>query len=122
MKQTAIRGATTAKANDAESIKAASVEMAKQIVKLNDLKHEDIITVFLTMTSDLTAFNASSAIRTGLNWNDIPFFTSQEPDIDGMLPHCIRILIQCYSQRQQSDIKHVYLNEAARLRPDLTNK
>lgn len=119
MQPIAIRGATTVTANDAEQIKAASVEMTKQIVKENKIDPENIIMVFLTMTSDLTAFNASAAIRLGMNWADVPFFTSQEPDVDGGLERCIRILVQVQSDKHRSEVKHVYLGEAAKLRPDL---
>ncbi len=118
----AIRGATTVTKNDAEEIKTASVEMTRKLVEENEIKPDDIIMVFLTMTVDLTAYNAASAIRLGLNWQDVPFFTSQEPSIDGMLPKCIRILVQCHSNKSKSDVKHVYLGEAAKLRPDLKDK
>lgn len=120
MHSIAIRGATTVAANAADEIKRASVELVQTIVKQNDIREEDIIMVFLTMTDDLTAYNASSAIRIGLEWNSVPFFTSQEPNIDGMLPRCIRILVQCESDKSRDQIKHVYLGEAAKLRPDIS--
>lgn len=119
MQAIAIRGATTINANNADDIKSASVAMVQQIVKENDIDPEQITMVFLTMTSDLTAYNASAAIRLGMNWADVPFFTSQEPDIDGGLAKCIRILIQVQSEKHRSEVKHVYLGGAAELRPDL---
>jgi chorismate mutase len=119
MRPLAIRGATTVISNNPEEIKQASLEVIRQIVTLNNISQEDIIMVFGTMTSDLTAYNASAAIRQGMNWNDVPFFTSQEPTIDGMLPRCIRVLVQIYSDKSKSEIQHVYLNDAIKLRPDL---
>ena len=119
----AIRGATTVNADTAEEIKAASVEMVKQIIEKNNIKPEtDIVMLFLTMTSDLRSFNASSAIRQGMDWQHVPFFTSQEPEIDGMLQRCIRILIQCNLPVEQENVQHIYLGEAANLRPDLQAK
>jgi chorismate mutase len=116
----AIRGATTVNSDTPEEIKAAATEMAAEIVKRNNLDiHQDIAMVFLTMTSDLQSYNAAAAIRLGLNWDDLPFFTSQEAYIDGTLPKCIRILIQCNIPKSRSQLKHVYLNEARKLRPDL---
>ena len=85
MQPIAIRGATTVSSNSAEEIKSASVELVKAIVEQNHIQEENIIMVFLTMTDDLTAYNASSAIRIGMNWNLVPFFTSQDQRIDGML-------------------------------------
>ncbi|MDD9898150.1 MAG: chorismate mutase [Candidatus Melainabacteria bacterium] len=122
MQAIAIRGATTTEANDAEQIKAASIEMAERIVADNQLDPENIIMVFLTMTSDLSAYNASAAIRLGMDWADVPFFTSQEPDIDAGLERCIRILVQVQSDKHRSEVKHVYLGEAAKLRPDLVEE
>lgn len=119
MQVIAIRGATTVEANNADDIKSACVAMVKQIVKENDIDSEQITMVFLTMTSDLTAYNASAAIRLGMNWADVPFFTSQEPEIVGGLAKCIRILIQIQSDKHRSEVKHVYLGKATKLRPDL---
>ena len=118
----AIRGATTVNKNNADDIKQASVEMTRRLVEENGINSDDIIMVFLTMTADLTAYNAASAIRLGLNWQDVPFFTSQEPSIDGMLARCIRILVQCHSDKHKSEVRHVYLGEAGKLRPDLKEK
>jgi len=116
----AIRGATTVVQDNPEQIKSACLEMVQEILHKNNIeKEEDIVMIFLTMTSDLRSLNASSAIRQGMNWKHVPFFTSQEPEITGMLPFCIRILIQCNLPASQAEVKHIYLNEAIKLRPDL---
>ncbi len=119
MKAVAIRGAVTVDVNSVDAIKSATVGMAKQIIEKNGFLQDDIVMVFMTMTSDLTAYNASAALRLGLGWDDVPFFTSLEPDIDGGLKRCIRILIQVQSEKSKDQIEHVYLGEAAKLRPDL---
>lgn len=115
----AIRGAITVDKNDAEEIKAASLRLLQEILEHNPIDPKDIIMLFITMTSDLTAYNAASAIRFGLKWNDIPFFASQEPNIDKALPRCIRVLIQVQSELSRDQINHIYLEEASKLRPDL---
>lgn len=115
----AIRGAISVEKNEVNAIKQASVQLVQEIVHQNGIQPSDIIMVFLTMTADLTAYNAASAIRLGMNWDDVPFFTSQEPSIEGMLPMCIRVLVQCQSEKSKSEIQHVYLAKAAALRPDL---
>lgn len=123
MRQIAIRGATTTGENSKEAIDKASLELVQEIAKLNDdLRAENITTVFITMTEDLTARNASTAVRSGMDWDHVPFFTSQEPNTEGALPLCIRVLIHYYTEKKQSEIQHVYLNEATRLRPDLAGK
>ncbi len=119
MRPIAIRGAITAENNTAEEIKQASVQVVKSMVEKNNIKEDDIIMVFVTMTSDLTAFNSSAAIRQGMGWKEVPFFTSQEPEIDGSLEKCVRILLQCHSDIVRSEVQHIYLGQAANLRPDL---
>jgi chorismate mutase len=122
MRTVAIRGAVTVDKNDAEVIKAATVSMVEKIIDKNQFSQDDIVMVFMTMTADLTAYNASAAIRIGMGWHDVPFFTSLEPDVDGSLERCIRVLIQIQSEKAKDQINHVYLGEAAKLRPDLSSK
>ena len=122
MKAVAIRGAVTVEKDEAEAIKTATLDMVNQIIEKNDFTREDIIMVFMTMTADLNSYNASSAIRLGMGWDDVPFFTSLEPNIEGGLQRCIRVLIQIQSNKARDEINHVYLGEAAKLRPDLSTK
>ncbi len=118
----AIRGATTVKEDQPEEIRAACLEMVQELLSKNGIKSEqDIVMIFLTMTSDIQSLNASSAIRQGMGWKHVPFFTSQEPEIKGMLPRCIRILVQANLELNQAELKHIYLNEATKLRPDLVS-
>jgi chorismate mutase len=35
------------------------------------------------------------------------------------MPRCIRVLVHCYSDRDRSDLHHVYLEDARALRDDL---
>mgnify|MGYP000302668060 FL=1 len=42
-----------------------------------------------------------------------------EPEIDGALKKCIRILMHINSDKQNKDMVHAYLRGATVLRPDL---
>lgn len=121
MKQVAIRGATTVNEDEPEQIREACIELANTILERNRLEADNLLTVFITMTDDIHSLNAAAAIRNGKGWAHVPFFCSQEPEITGMLPRCIRLLVQCLSDQGQKEVKHVYLNEAAKLRPDLSS-
>jgi chorismate mutase len=46
---------------------------------------------------------------------------AQELDIAGTLPRCIRVLVHIETDRPRSDLRHVFLEGAAVLRPDLTD-
>lgn len=116
LQQVSIRGATTANQDSKEEIEKASLELVREIVKRNNLNEEYITAVFVSMTSDLHSYNVSRAIRLGMNWDKISFFTLQEADIDNMLPRCIRVLVQYNSSDIEQDFHNVYLRDAANLR------
>jgi chorismate mutase len=44
---------------------------------------------------------------------------SLEIDVPGGLERCIRVMVLYNTEKDQSEIRHVYLNDARRLRPDL---
>ena len=44
---------------------------------------------------------------------------AREIPVPGSLPNAIRVLVHWNTETPQNEIKHVYLREAVRLRPDL---
>ncbi|PTM58684.1 chorismate mutase [Desmospora activa DSM 45169] len=114
-----IRGATTVTANDAEVILTATRELLEAIVAANGVEPDDIASVFITMSSDLNATFPAEAIRTMPGWEWVPLMCASEIDVPGSLPRCIRLLILTDTTQSQREVKHVYLGEAKRLRPDL---
>jgi len=44
---------------------------------------------------------------------------AREIPVPGSLPFCIRVLIHWNTDKEQSEIKHIYLHNAVKLRPDL---
>jgi chorismate mutase len=55
-----------------------------------------------------------------LGWLDVPLMCGHEISVPGSLPLCIRVLLHWNTDKEQSEIEHVYVREANRLRPDLT--
>lgn len=117
-----IRGATTVQANDAEEILQATVELLDQMVELNSVDPEYIANIWITMTKDLDATFPARAVRTLPGWELVPIMCSVEIPVQGSLEQCIRIMLNLNTDKKQSEIQHVYLNEAAQLRPDLQEK
>lgn len=115
-----IRGATTVSRNDEKEILDATAELLKEIVARNEIEPEDICSVWITVTPDLTATFPARAIRVLSGWDMVPLMCSTEIPVQGALPKCIRLLIQVNTTKGQRDMKHVYLNEARSLRPDLS--
>jgi len=114
-----IRGATTVTRNEETEILQETAVLLKEIVARNEIEPEDICSVWITMTADLDATFPARAIRVLKGWELVPLMCSTEIPVKGSLPMCIRFLIQVNTNKSQREMKHVYLNEAKSLRPDL---
>ena len=114
-----IRGATTIQADDKEQVISATKELLTAILASNpDLRPADIASALFIVTDDITsAFPAQAAHQLG--WDLVPMVCAREIPVPGSLPHVIRVLIHWNTEIAQSKIKHVYLREAVKLRPDL---
>ncbi len=72
-----------------------------------------------TTTSDLNAEFPALAARQ-LGWLDVPLLCSHEMGVPTALSRCIRVLVLWNTNKAPNEIRHVYLREAAALRPDLS--
>lgn len=115
-----IRGATTVTQNEENEILRETVVLLREIVERNDVIAEDICSVWITVTGDLDATFPARAIREIEGWDLVPLMCSVEIPVKGGLPMCIRLMVQVNTDKSQRDIRHVYLNEAKKLRPDLS--
>ena len=114
---TAIRGATTAKGDTDVFIKDAVVELIQELITLNNLKQEHIISITFTVTKDLTSCFPASIARKFFNFNSIAFLDCQQMFVPHDINFCIRLmaLVNLRSDRQPV---HPYLNGSSKLRPD----
>ncbi len=112
-----IRGATTVLENTPEAILDATAELLTELMRANDFEAGDVASAFLTTTRDLNAeFPAVAANRMG--WTDVALLCGHEMDVPGSLAMCLRVLLHVNTEKQQHDVKHVYLRGAKVLRPD----
>jgi chorismate mutase len=116
-----IRGATTAAANTGENIIAATSRLLGDMVSANQVRTDDIVAVFFTTSPDLNAEFPAAAAR-ALGWRKVPLLCSSEIDVPGRVQSCIRVLMLVNSDAAQSQVTHVYLEGARRLRPDLSGE
>jgi len=116
----ALRGAITIPVDMADEVITATRELLQEILAQNNITHDDLVSLFFTVTPDIQSeFPAVAARQLGLV--DTPLMCAQEIPKAGALPLCIRVLIHFYTPLSKSEIKPVYLREAVRLRPDLTS-
>jgi chorismate mutase len=117
-----VRGATVVSANETDAILAATGELLTALLKANpEMRPEDLASAFFTVTQDLNAVHPARAARQ-LGWQQTPLMCAQEIPVPGSLPGCIRVLLHWNTDLPQSAIQHVYLGEAASLRPDLSTE
>lgn len=115
-----VRGAITVTKNDKEQILDATQELLETILERNpEMEPDSIASVFFSVTEDLDAVFPAKAARQ-MGWHTVPLFGSQEVTTPDGLEMCIRVLIHWNTDLTQEEIRHVYLREAIKLRPDLS--
>lgn len=116
----AIRGATTVRQDSCTEVKSATRELLENILRLNNISQEDIISLYFSITQDIKSFNPAAAAREELNFNDVSMICGQEAFIEGSLPLCIRVMMHVSLPRERK-IQHCYLRNAVSLRSDWAN-
>ncbi|RRD93508.1 (d)CMP kinase [Clostridiales bacterium COT073_COT-073] len=110
----AIRGAITVKANTEADILKQTEKLLHKIMERNWLTEEKIISIFFSVTKDLTKVPPARAARNmGLTQTALACYTEMEAE--GSLERCIRVLMHVEMKHKPY---HVYLEDAKQLRPD----
>ncbi|MGE5703471.1 MAG: chorismate mutase [Clostridia bacterium] len=117
-----IRGAITVDSNTVDEIVDATKQLIEEIVAKNELKPEDIASVIFTTTEDLNAVFPARGARDFAGWEYVPLMCAQEIPVPGSLPKCIRLMMHVNTEKSGKEIHHVFLRDAVKLRPDLTNR
>lgn len=114
-----VRGATTIEVDTKENVLSATKELLDAILRANSgLKTDDIVSAIFTVTDDIVSAYPALAARQ-IGWTQVPMMCAREIPVEGSLPLCIRVLIHWNTEKLQSEIKHVYLCNTVKLRPDL---
>ena len=114
-----IRGAITVEEDTPEAIHQATRELLLKMLEANGIQsYEELAAVIFTVTEDLTsAFPAEAARQIGMH--RVPLLSAREVPVPGSLPRVIRVLALWNTDTPPDRVRHVYLREAVRLRPDL---
>lgn len=114
-----VRGATTVAADTRDEILSATRQLVALMIRLNEIRSEDVGSVIFSTTEDVNAEFPALAARQ-LGWNDVPLLCTHELNVPGALPLCIRVLVMWNTPKSQPEIRHVYIKGAVKLRPDLS--
>ena len=113
----AVRGAISVPEDTAASIRERTAELLEAVMERNGLGPDDLVSIILTATEDLSAeFPAAGARDIGLS--AVPLLCAREIPVPGSMPMCIRVLVHCHADPARQ-MRHAYLGEARKLRTDL---
>ena len=114
-----IRGATVVSSNISEDIEKATVELTNEIIAQNSIMVQDIAFAIFTLTKDLNAAFPAKFARLNCGFDMVPMMCYQELDVPNSIRMCLRVLFVVNTDKNQKEIKHVYLKGAKSLRTDL---
>ncbi|MFB3738973.1 MAG: chorismate mutase [Candidatus Velamenicoccus archaeovorus] len=114
----AVRGAICVDEDASEAVLGATERLLGELLSRNEVRPEDIVSVFFTATQDLrSAFPAEAARRIGLG--RVPLLCATEIPVAGSMPRVVRVLMHFHTDKSQAEVVHVYLDGAESLRDDL---
>src|SRR3989338_7914634 len=105
-----VRGATSVGSNTKEAILDATKELLSKMLSENNFMVDEIASIIFSATKDLNAEFPAVAARE-LGWNDTPLLCTNEIDVPGSLPRCIRVLLHVNTDKNPREIKHIYLKD-----------
>ncbi|RBP88988.1 chorismate mutase [Cytobacillus firmus] len=114
-----VRGAVTVDKNSESEILEATELLIRQMILENKINSEDVASVFISVTEELTAAFPAKAMRSIEGWTYVPVMCMREIPVEGSLRNCIRVMMHVNIDVPQQNICHIYLREAIQLRPDL---
>lgn len=114
----ALRGATTVDEDTPEQVHERVKALMHELFERNGLTNDDVISVVVTGTADLHSAHPATAVR-AFGLPDVPILGAQEMAIDDTLARCIRLLLHIDTERPRDQLRHVFLEGAWVLRPDL---
>ena len=115
---TVIRGATTIAQDTKEEISLAVKELLDEIFTVNALEKDEVRAFVFSLTTDIHSYHPAKAARE-CGYDYAPLFAAIEPDINGGLKLCIRLMLLTDLSSERK-VKHVYQKGAKTLRKDIS--
>jgi chorismate mutase len=95
-------------------------ELIKEMLAVNQVAPDDVISVILTSTPDLiSCYPATAARLAGLH--DVPLLSATEVAVPDAMPRVVRVMAHVESDIPRAKVEHVYLRGTESLRQDTAN-
>lgn len=117
---TIIRGATTIVQDNKTEISASVKELLDEVFAVNVLQKEEVKCFIFSLTTDIHSYHPAKAARES-GYDFAPLFAAIEPEIDGGLKLCIRLMLLTELADNRA-AKHIYQKGAKTLRKDISEK
>ncbi|MBQ8296109.1 MAG: chorismate mutase, partial [Clostridia bacterium] len=114
-----LRGATTIETDSQDEIRRSVKELLDEIILKNQITKEEVRAFIFSLTNDIHAYHPAKAARE-CGYDYAPLFAAIEPDIQGGLPRCIRVMIFTDRTAGNETAKHIYQKGAKVLRKDIS--
>lgn len=113
-----IRGATTVEFDEKQHVIDAVKALLDEVFSSNAIKKQDVNAFVFSLTSDIHSYHPAKAARE-CGYDFAPLFAAVEPDIDGGLEKCIRLMLLTELSNDVK-VKHIYQKGAKVLRKDIS--
>jgi chorismate mutase len=114
----AVRGATQVAADDRDVVLAATRDLVGEVLGVNALGPDDVVSILFTATRDLCSVAPALAARQ-LGLHDVALICLQEMWVEGSMPRVVRLLAHVETDQPRGELRNVYLNGTEVLRADV---
>ena len=97
-----IRGATTIACDAREEIRSSVAELLDELFSRNGLQKEEVRGIVFSLTTDIHSYHPAKAAREA-GYDYAPLFAAIEPQIDGGLARCIRLMLLTDLDKKQKN-------------------
>ncbi len=114
----ALRAAITIDNDLPDEVRGATTSLLEVLYERNGLTHDDVVSILFTATQDIQSTPPAAAARS-FGLVDVPLLCAQEMHVAGSLQMCIRLMLHIDTDAPRSELRHVFLRGATKLRPEL---
>jgi chorismate mutase len=114
----AVRGATQVDVDEKEHVLAVTRELLAELLELNKLVPDDVISIVFSATRDVSSVAPALAARQ-LGLHEPALLCLQEMHVEGAMPRLVRVLAHVETELTPSQVQNIYRRGTHVLRGDV---